>query len=168
MISLWVEMLSEYSLEQVAKAVKKLIQESPYMPKVSDVVKRITPVKAISAPEPMGEWECRSLERMVAWSEFVTKELHSRGLKTLTDFKNEQCAYAKKHGLELKDLTCDEWYALGLSHRNYCDQFDNMPNNSGDLLREYLSFSNTKAYLHTAKPRIQAGNRSKQLIAAAI
>ena len=40
-VSLWAEMLSKHSLEVCMMAVKKLIAESPFAPKIADIVKRI-------------------------------------------------------------------------------------------------------------------------------
>ena len=102
-VALWSEMLKGYSTEACNRAVKKLILESPYPPKISDVVRE---VRESAQPRigggswAMTDWERRSFEEQQAWYERHEAELHSQG-----------------------KLTAVECKARGISFEGYCAQF---------------------------------------------
>ena len=118
-LKLWHMALREYSYQQCNNAILSLIKESPYTPKISDVITRIKPLQN-ALPEAKSKFDDRW---MFDWYENHKASLHSMGLKTASEFKMAQCKYAKEHDLKLNDLTDDEWYELGLSYRNYNEQF---------------------------------------------
>ena len=116
-LKLWSLKLSKYSYQQCNDAVMKLIDEFKYSsPNLGDLVRCVTPDNALP------EKSTGTADWLTAWYEKHVRDLHSRGLKTAGEIKTEQTVYAKEHGIKMENLTSDEWYKLGLSHRNYCDQ----------------------------------------------
>ena len=102
-LKLWGETFRNVPFDAVELAVKRVLAENPYTPKLSDVVKSIrdasTP-KLPPAKRPVTEWERKSLEWMIAWNDAHERELHSQGKLTAVECKN-----------------------LGMTCADYCAQF---------------------------------------------
>jgi len=56
-VNLWAELLAPYPFGAVELAVKKLISESPYVPKISDVVSRVKGIIGADEPTANDEWQ---------------------------------------------------------------------------------------------------------------
>ena len=87
LVNLWYEMLSQYTVEQCMIALQSVIAESPYPPKISDIIIRIKPQKALNQGVDI------HTRKMLEWYENHKADLHSRGLKTAVEFKNEGKSY---------------------------------------------------------------------------
>ena len=86
-LRLWYMTLREFAYEQCNNAVLSLIKESPYPPKISDIIIRIKPQKALNQGVDI------HTRKMLEWYENHKADLHSRGLKTAVEFKNEGKSY---------------------------------------------------------------------------
>ena len=94
-VALWAEMLAPYPYEACAAAVKKLIAESPYVPKISDIVGRVESALKPQLPayEPISDGERRSAEQLSVWYAGHVAELHAEGKLTAVECKERGLSY---------------------------------------------------------------------------
>ena len=100
----WAEMLEGYTPESCMAAVKAFVSESPYPPKICDIIERIrgSAQTSVRGKWLVTDWERRSLRRMKAWCEAHERKLHSQGKLTAVE--------CKKRGMTFSDY-CDQFVA---------------------------------------------------------
>ena len=75
-VALWAELLEPFPCELCAFAVKRLILESPYVPKISDIVTRVKEALDTGENDAVGAWNL--LSKAAAKASVITAEEYER------------------------------------------------------------------------------------------